>query len=126
GMVNIISSIDSSASPGTFSVNYRNEPLPLRVTAPGANDLQPRTQASGEAGDLSYAFASFVRRADPAMNIQPDGQTNGPSGAFPGCPLSPTQLAGAPKCPVAEINKWATDCANNGTCVQPGDPYTPM
>ncbi len=129
GIVNIISSIDSGASPGTYSVNYRNEPVTLRVTAPGQTYTSPRTQASGEAGDLSYAFASYVRRADPAINVQPDdGQANGVSGFFPNCPLSPTQLADGTdaKCPVPDIKKWATDCANNGTCVQPTDPYTPM
>jgi hypothetical protein len=48
-------------SDGTYSLNYRNEPLPLRVT-PGTNP---------NATDLSYAFSSTVTRNDPVMNSQP-------------------------------------------------------
>ncbi|HKI00570.1 MAG TPA: copper oxidase [Thermoanaerobaculia bacterium] len=55
----------SAAEPGTMSVNYRNEPLALRVRDPLTN-----SQAAGQAGDLSYAFAS-IARADPALNGQP-------------------------------------------------------
>lgn len=52
---------------GTFSVNYRNEPIPLRVRDPKTN-----TQSSGVGGDLSYAFSSKVNRADAKMNQQPN------------------------------------------------------
>jgi hypothetical protein len=55
----------SAADPGTMSVNYRNEPVALRVRNPLTN-----SQAAGQAGDLSYAFAS-IPRADPALNGQP-------------------------------------------------------
>ncbi|HZI19290.1 MAG TPA: Ig-like domain-containing protein [Pyrinomonadaceae bacterium] len=51
---------------GTMSVNYRNEPVALRVRNPQTN-----TQAAGEAGDLSHVFRSNVKRADPAFNLQP-------------------------------------------------------
>ena len=40
-----------------MSVNYRNEPLALRVRNPATN-----TQAAGDAGDLSLAFSSTVTR----------------------------------------------------------------
>ena len=126
-LVNIISGIDSSATPGTYSVNYRNDPVALRVTQPGSNESQPRTQASGNPGDLSYAFTS-ITRADSALNVQPDnGGANGSSGKFPGCPLSPTQLPGGTDaaCSDPTVKQWASDCASNGTCVQPTDPYTP-
>ncbi|MFL6193810.1 MAG: copper oxidase [Thermoanaerobaculia bacterium] len=56
----------SAADPGTMSVNYRNEPVALRVRNPGTN-----TQAAGQAGDLSYAFSSLVTRSDAALNVQP-------------------------------------------------------
>lgn len=53
----------SAADVGTFTVNYRNEPLALRVRDPGTNG-----QAAGQAGDLSLAFSSRVQRADADFN----------------------------------------------------------
>ncbi|HEY0172328.1 MAG TPA: hypothetical protein VGB98_14990, partial [Pyrinomonadaceae bacterium] len=47
---------------GTFVVNYRNEPIPLRVRDPGNNQ-----QATGDPGDLAHVYRS-IPRADPAMN----------------------------------------------------------
>src|SRR5262249_23876041 len=128
GAVNIIRTTGSGATPGTFSVNYRNEPLPLRVTAPGQNDFQPRTQASGGAGTPPYALSPYARGPARGATVNPDtGQPNGPSGSYPKCPLSPTQRAGPDTaCKVPDVAAWATACANNGTCVQPADPYTPM
>ncbi len=52
----------SAEEPGTMSVNYRNEPLALRVRDPASNG-----QAAGTAGDLSHAFRS-ISRVDPALN----------------------------------------------------------
>ncbi len=57
----------SANDPGTHVVNYRNEPVPLRVSTPG----WPKNQAAGLAGDLSYVFSSLITRADPALNTQP-------------------------------------------------------
>jgi hypothetical protein len=59
--------IISAADPGTMSVNYRQEPLALRVRDPLTNG-----QANGSAGDLSFAFSSNVVRADGAFNNQPN------------------------------------------------------
>jgi hypothetical protein len=56
----------SADDSGTFVVNYRNEPLALRVRDPGTNN-----QAGGLSGDLSHAFSSLVFRADPALNTFP-------------------------------------------------------
>ena len=56
----------SAADPGTMSVNYRNEPLALRVRDPNTN-----TQAAGEPGDLSHAYRSLINRADTRLNVQP-------------------------------------------------------
>ncbi len=60
----------SAADPGTMSVNYRQEPLALRVRDPQTNG-----QAAGNAGDLSYAFSSNYLRADNAFNNQPNFYT---------------------------------------------------
>jgi manganese oxidase len=49
--------------PGTFSVNYRNEPLALRLRNPATNK-----QADGQAGDPALAYSSRVTRADAALN----------------------------------------------------------
>jgi hypothetical protein len=59
--------IISADDPGTMSVNYRHEPIALRVRNPATNG-----QATGNAGDLSFAFSSNVNRADGAFNIQPN------------------------------------------------------
>ena len=40
-------------------VNYRNEPLALRVRNPDTN-----TQARGRPGDLSHVYRSNITRAD--------------------------------------------------------------
>jgi len=56
----------SADDPGTMVVNYRNEPIALRVNN-GAN-----AQTSGRAGDLAFAFESRTDRAIPALNSQPD------------------------------------------------------
>jgi manganese oxidase len=57
----------SAADVGTMAVNYRNEPLALRVRNSATN-----TQATGQAGDLAYAFSSNVTRADATLNVQPN------------------------------------------------------
>jgi hypothetical protein len=52
----------STADPGTQVVNYRHEPLPLRI---GAKNAQGQfVQKTGTAGDLAYAFNSDVH-GDP-------------------------------------------------------------
>ncbi|HEX2253496.1 MAG TPA: copper oxidase [Thermoanaerobaculia bacterium] len=51
---------------GSMTVNYRNEPLALRVRDPSTNG-----QATGDAGDLSLAFSSHVDRADNDFDVQP-------------------------------------------------------
>jgi hypothetical protein len=51
---------------GTMTVNYRNEPVALRVHDPATNG-----QADGAAGDLSKVYLSNVTRADARLNTQP-------------------------------------------------------
>jgi hypothetical protein len=54
--------IISADDPGTFSVNYRNEPIPLRVRDPNTNK-----QVLGIQGDLSHVYRS-IARVDPSLN----------------------------------------------------------
>src|SRR5690349_7968129 len=74
----------SAADQGTMSVNYRNEPVPLRVRDPNTN-----TQASGAAGDLSKAYKSNITRADPQFNVQPTFYPALTQGVQPGDPFTP-------------------------------------
>jgi hypothetical protein len=78
----------SADDPGTMLVNYRNEPLALRIRDPNTN-----TQAAGLAGDLSYSFASWVERADPRFNTQPDFYAPLTAGVEPGDPFTPLMRA---------------------------------
>ncbi|HEX6902848.1 MAG TPA: copper oxidase [Thermoanaerobaculia bacterium] len=55
----------SAAEVGTMTVNYRQEPVALRVRDPFTNG-----QAAGQQGDLSFAFSS-IKRADDTLNGQP-------------------------------------------------------
>lgn len=64
--------IISADDPGTMSVNYRNEPLALRVRT------TTNVQATGVSGDLSLAFSSQRDRADNRFD------TFGPYGSRPG------------------------------------------
>jgi hypothetical protein len=74
----------SAADQGTMSVNYRNEPVPLRVRNPNTN-----TQASGAAGDLSKVYKSNITRDDPQFNVQPTFYPALTQGVQPGDPFTP-------------------------------------
>ena len=74
----------SAADPGTMSVNYRNEPVPLRVRDPNTN-----MQAGGAAGDLSKVYKSNILRADPLFNVQPTFYPALTKGVQPGDPFTP-------------------------------------
>ncbi len=74
----------SAADVGTFSVNYRNEPVPLRVRDPNTN-----TQAAGAPGDLSKVYKSNITRADPQFNVQPGFYPALTKGVQPGDPFTP-------------------------------------
>jgi hypothetical protein len=69
---------------GTMVVNYRNEPLALRVRNPATN-----TQAAGFPGDLSYAFKSGIQRADSDFNVQPGFYPPLTGGVAPTDPFTP-------------------------------------
>lgn len=85
-----------SVQVGGHTINYRNEPTPLRLRNPDGS------QANGPAGDLAYLFSSNVERADPALNKQP----------IPGDGISPNNSFKYP----ALLTEG----------VQARDPYTPL
>ncbi len=65
---------------GLYSVNYRNASIPLNVSSsfpPSGSDygMNTLTQTAGNAGDLSYGFAS-LQRQDPVLNVQPSGDVS--------------------------------------------------
>ena len=117
GGVNVIDG--AGVPPGTYSVNYRDEPVPLRVIDSSNN------QVSGQIGDLSDVFLSGLTRADPKLNSQPDnGGPIGSSGfTFPKCPLMPTVGAGGSGCSPTLTCPSGSEASG---CVQSTDPYTPM
>ncbi len=125
--------------PGMFVVNYRNEPVGLRVYDPNkagpdapinadgtlkdCSPLNPdRTgcgaQADGQAGDLAYALSSNVVRAIPELNRMPvkgDVATtvrDAQSGPFPVALTNIATTAFPPHINVAGFEQK--------------DPYTPM
>jgi hypothetical protein len=87
---------------GMLVVNYRNEPVGLRVFNPNGRgpDGKAGTQTAGLAGDLAFALQSRTDRAIREMNVQPAAGTSIRGTIFP-----PPINAGG---------------------VGPGDPFTPM
>ena len=77
---------------GTYSLNYRNEPVPFRVGLSGTSPTPSPDQS-----DLALAFTS-ITRTDPDLNIQPDGKTPG----YPTKPLVPNAQATDPYTPLLQ------------------------
>jgi len=88
--------------PGLLSVNYRAEPIALRIFDPAkvGPDGKPGMQADGQRGDLAFALQSRTDRAIAQMNVQPTAAT-----VINGTRFPPPINAGG---------------------VGPGDPFTPM
>ncbi|MBI2831272.1 MAG: copper oxidase [Chloroflexi bacterium] len=78
----------SAADVGTFSINYRNEPLGLRVFDPSTG-----LQAVGAAGDLSLALSSNLTRANARLNSQPAVYPPLTADVGPGDPFTPMPRA---------------------------------
>jgi len=74
----------SADESGTMTINYRNEPIPLRVRDPKKN-----VQATGDAGDLAKVYLSNVTRADANFNAQPTFYPPLTAGVQPGDPFTP-------------------------------------
>ena len=92
----------SADDPGMLVVNYRNEPVGLRIYDPRlkGSDGKFGAQAAGLAGDLAFALQSRTDRAIGQMNLQPVAGSSISGTRFP----PPINSAG----------------------VGPGDPFTPM
>lgn len=87
---------------GMMSMNYRGEPLPMRVFKPPVSN----PKAAPDAGDLSSAFRS-IERQDPAYSSQPQpgGQIN-PMCTGSGCfkfPLQPISAGMGPRDPYTPL-----------------------
>jgi hypothetical protein len=76
----------SADDPGTMSVNYRNEPVALRVM--DNSDPNNPKQAANEAGDLSHVYRSLTTRAIGALN-QPGPYAPLTRDVRPGDPFTP-------------------------------------
>ncbi len=61
--------VSGAFTEGTYSLNYRNEPLPFRVWSP-VQSPPPGFQPGDKAGDLAKAMLS-IKRADSDLNRQP-------------------------------------------------------
>jgi hypothetical protein len=105
----------SADDPGTYVVNYRNEPIGLRVfdpltdTDPVAPGVQPG-QTVGEAGDLARAFQTRTDRAIADLNTTRAGGIHS-SWAFPStstsrCRWCPTS-GPANRLPLITCGRWA-------------------
>ncbi|PHS03597.1 MAG: copper oxidase [Kordia sp.] len=109
---------------GTYSMNYRNEPLPLRVATNNSDPKDIATTGSsssihsslllksndslvnakkGNSGNLSYVYSSKIDRADEVFNTQPVGGSKIPGSDTFTFPINPL-----------------------GQDMQPKDPYTPL
>jgi hypothetical protein len=119
-------SLISAVANGTYSLNYRSEPVPLRVNSGPPNKITPSNPK--EATDLAFGFAS-IQRYDPNLNCQP----------CPGCPISqpcllpdpPPQKKGSAKKAAAPVETGfrfpLTPLVPTGsTGMQDYDPYTPL
>jgi hypothetical protein len=98
--------VSAGPTQGTYTFNYRNEPLPYRLQKPATGTPPPN------ASDPSYVFASTVtNRVNPTANPQP-----APGGSINCAPLATCTGASTFKFPK---NPLTLD-------MRSGDPYTPM
>lgn len=116
----------AAADPGTMVVNYRNEPVALRVFDPKIDngDGTFGGQTAGIAGDLSYAFSSdpAIVRAIPALNQlgkncvrdTPPPPLSPPGNIDPNAPVVNFDIGPALPCP-----QLTNDVGKN-------DPFTPI
>mgnify|MGYP005666352663 CR=1 FL=1 len=95
--------ISQGGSIGTYSVNYRNEPLYLRLADPSTQRLGEFNAAAYPAGDPSFGYSSQIERADPVFNEQPEpGSYISPYNnvKYPKRPLTPGMAAKDPFTPL--------------------------
>jgi manganese oxidase len=118
----------SNAQNGSYSLNYRSEPVPLRI-----NQTSP---PSPQAGDLSYSFAS-ISRSDPDLNCQPvpGALISKPCQAFSDTDFQAACKANGGWCPYRfpkqNLLPVAAQCPTAGGITDPEkqqcwDPFTPL
>jgi len=108
--------VSGAFTEGTYSLNYRNEPLPLRLWEP-VQSPPPGFQPGDKTGDLAKAMLS-IKRADSDLNTQP---------VFPATLASiqnnpPNQQGGANN--TTPYPKALQPVASDG--VDATDPFTPL
>jgi hypothetical protein len=86
----------SADDPGTYALNFRNEPIGLRVF--NGQQGAGAGQTPGLAGDLAFAYQSRTDRGIPELNVQPE--TNGIS---PYPPLTADVQPGDPWTPILRV-----------------------
>jgi hypothetical protein len=94
---------------GTFSMNYRNEPLPLRLN--GATTQQ--------GGDAAWSYASIKGR-NPQFAKQPTGGSN----INPACTGSSCFIF--PKKPISPVGSGGVSDVSGDQAMKDEDPYTPL
>ena len=62
----------SADDPGMWVVNYRNEPLAMRISTDPNTGPRPPVQVRGAPGDPSFAYETRTDRANPEFNKVPD------------------------------------------------------
>lgn len=115
--------------PGTWVVNYRNEPLGLRVYDP--NKLGPDgkrgMQSDGLAGDLAYALDSRTdRRFEATATFGPINRQNGRRQVLNAQPRAGDTIVAAQLPAGVTVEPTRFPPPINAGGVNPGDPFTPM
>lgn len=117
------------SDPGMFVVNYRNEPVALRVYDPNkiGPDGLPGTQADGIAGDLAFALAGTDDNSQPIVR---KFEVEDFSGASTLPPLGPTGnfqvLNIQPKAGNSIYGTVFPPPINEFQALKSHDPFTPM
>ena len=117
------------SDPGMFVVNYRNEPVAMRVYDPNkiGPDGLPGTQADGIAGDLAFALSGTDDNAQPIVR---KFEVEDFSGASTLPPLGPTGnfqvLNIQPKAGNSIYGTVFPPPINEFQALKSHDPFTPM
>ena len=78
----------SAGDPGTQLLNYRNEPIPLRIAKAGPDGTL--SQDSGDRGDMANVFSSETHKNDfPTSKLQFSKDAEPPGVRLPGDPGTP-------------------------------------
>ncbi|MCB1054006.1 MAG: hypothetical protein KDD11_00660, partial [Acidobacteria bacterium] len=94
----------SADDPGLTVVNYRNEPVGMRVRNPGTNQQALNRPGFEDPGDLSFAYQTRTDREDPDYNLFPGIKAGVPSaGPYP--PLTRGLTQGDPYTPVLRVQE---------------------